>query len=393
MSSSSPVDLEVKDANFIFRSVWEELEKEYGNVRLRFPHEIIWLGGAPGAGKGTNTPYIQKVRGFTAPPIVISSLLDSPEMKQIKDAGMMVGDKEVINLLLRTLLDPIYESGVIVDGFPRTMVQVNCLKLFYHKMLDLRNEFINTPYAEYFRYPCFRIALLFVEEKVSVERQMKRGRETIAENEARKQSGRPLLEERKTDFDENLARKRYQVFKEQTYSALISLKDLFHYHFINAEGTIAQVQQNIEEEFKYQSSLDLNHETAEKINIIPLASEISIHARHQLIKRLEGYVINQPIDFEQIIQLINKDFLPVIRNQAISGKCIINTDNILLTKDINQSMVVDILSERGYHVTIDEQIQYIPERIDPNTYKITCTPKKIFNLYVDFPGNEIRRGY
>ena len=35
----------------------------------------------------------------------------------------------VTKLVLRSLLDPEYESGAIVDGYPRTKTQVECLKL------------------------------------------------------------------------------------------------------------------------------------------------------------------------------------------------------------------------------------------------------------------------
>ena len=55
-------DLEVKDAQLIFNSVWETLEAERGREKMRFPKELILLGGAPGSGKGTNTAYICKVR-------------------------------------------------------------------------------------------------------------------------------------------------------------------------------------------------------------------------------------------------------------------------------------------------------------------------------------------
>ena len=72
-------DLEIKDAQLIFNSVWRELEAQVGHDNLRFPKEIILLGGAPGAGKGTNTNFIAKVRGLTCQPIVMSSLLKSPE--------------------------------------------------------------------------------------------------------------------------------------------------------------------------------------------------------------------------------------------------------------------------------------------------------------------------
>ena len=48
--------LEVKDAQVIFASVWNELETEFGHENLRFSKELILLGGAPGAGKGTRIP-------------------------------------------------------------------------------------------------------------------------------------------------------------------------------------------------------------------------------------------------------------------------------------------------------------------------------------------------
>src|SRR5436190_18978728 len=115
---SSMSDLEIKDAQLIFESVWQELQTEFGVGKLRFRKEIILLGGAPGAGKGTNTSFIAKTRGLTCPPIVISTLLDSPEAKALKDVGNMVGDREVVGLVLRRLLRPEYHHGVVLDGFP-----------------------------------------------------------------------------------------------------------------------------------------------------------------------------------------------------------------------------------------------------------------------------------
>jgi adenylate kinase len=89
-------DLEVKDAQIIFNAVWSDLESTYGRERLHFPREMILLGGAPGAGKGTNTPFIMDARGLTCEPIVVSSLLDTPKMRQLKEAGQLVGDTEVV---------------------------------------------------------------------------------------------------------------------------------------------------------------------------------------------------------------------------------------------------------------------------------------------------------
>jgi len=157
-------DLEIKDAQLIFNRVWRELEKEFGREHLHFPKELILLGGAPGSGKGTNTAFICQVRGISAPPIVISELLNSPEAKKIKAGGGMVGDEEVLRLLLRELLKPRFRDSVVLDGFPRTTVQVECLKMFYDQMILLRREFSNTPVAHHFRQPTFHIMVLFVDE-------------------------------------------------------------------------------------------------------------------------------------------------------------------------------------------------------------------------------------
>ena len=89
----------------------------------------------------------------------------------------------------------------------RTQVQVDCLKMFYQAMLELHNEYRTTPLARFLRKPMFRIALLFVSEEVSVQRQLKRGLEIQAHNRQVRETGiGKLLEERPTDIDPELCR-------------------------------------------------------------------------------------------------------------------------------------------------------------------------------------------
>ena len=227
------LDLEVKDVRVIFKPIWEDLEEDVGQENLRFPKEIILLGGAPGAGKGTHTRFIMAARGLTCPPIVISDLLTTPEAEKIKAQGSMVGDKEVIGLLLRKLLDPQFRDGVVLDGFPRTQVQVECLKLLVDKINQLHNDYANTPQAIHFRRPTIHAMVLFVSENTSIARQLNRGREIAEHNRkvAETSIGR-LIEQRSTDMSDETVRRRYRVFKEQTWNALTSLKQLYHYHFL-----------------------------------------------------------------------------------------------------------------------------------------------------------------
>src|SRR5215204_6458939 len=198
---SKIVDLEVKDARIIFTPIWDSLQEEVGRENLRFPKEIILLGGAPGAGKGTQTQFISQARGLTCPPIVISELLTTPEMEKLKAHGMMVGDKEVVSLLLRKLLEPTYRDGVVLDGFPRTPVQVECLKLFVDRIGELHDQFANTPMAIHFRRPTIHAMVLFVSESTSIARQLARGREIAEYNRKVAETGiGTTIELRATDL-------------------------------------------------------------------------------------------------------------------------------------------------------------------------------------------------
>ena len=386
-------DLEIKDAQIIFDSIWHELEAEFGREQMRFPKEIILLGGAPGSGKGTNTAFIAKVRGLTCQPIVMSSLLKSPEAQALKDAGSMVGDRDVVGLLFRELLREEYQDGVILDGFPRTNVQVECLKLLVEKMHALRKEFYNTPLSIHFRQPTIHIMVLFVDEKESVARQLKRGRETKALIEAATRTGDGQLpEDRPTDHDESLARRRYRVFKEQTWDALQSLKEIYHYHFINAQGPIAEVEQNILHELEYQSTLELDSRTVDRLRGVPVASQIVIHARQELVERLDGYELEHGARFASVVAFIEEKILPIILRHAISGTAHINTEEKLLDDPLALAMLIDVFSERGYHAAVDIHLIEIPDCVDLATGKVTCRVKKVFRIQIRFQGSEIRRG-
>ncbi len=392
-NSGKLTDLEIKDAQLIFNSAWDDVVADIGRDNLRFPKEIILLGGAPGAGKGTNTAFIAKTRGLTCPPIVMSALLDSPDAKRLKDSGNMVGDREVVSLLLRELLKPEFRDGVVLDGFPRTQVQVECLKLLVDRMHQLRREYFGTPLSIHFRQPTVHIMVLFVDEKESVARQLKRGRETVVHNEEVRRTGvGQLWEDRPTDHDEALARRRYRVFKEQTWDALQSLKEIFHYHFIDAQGPIAEVEQNILKELQYQSTLELDPRTHDRLRGIPVASEIIVHARQELVKRLDSYELEHTAIFAKVASFVETKIMPIVLKHAISGVALMNTEHVLLDDPLALAMVIDIFSERGYHAVVDIHRIEVPEKFDLATGVITNRVKKVYRIQIRFQGSEIRRG-
>lgn len=377
----------------IFESVWQDLEAECGRPNLRFPKDLILLGGAPGAGKGTNTAFICRTLGLTCPPIVISALLDSPEARAIKDAGQLVGDREVVSLLLRELLRPEYQHGAIIDGFPRTTGQVDSLKFLIDKMHELRREFYNTPLSIHFRHPTVHIMVLFVDEAESIARQLKRGRETRAHNQEVQRTGSgEILDSRPTDFDKAMARHRYEVFKEQTWDALQSLKEIFHYHFINAQASFEAVEQNILKELEYQSTLELDPRTVDKLRGIPVASSIIVHARQELVKRLDQYALEHGELFSTVIDMVEKKMIPIILRHAITGVAHINSENPVLEDPLALAMLIDVFSERGYHAAVDIHRIDMPERVDLATGLIQSGVKKVYRIEIRFRGSEIRRG-
>ena len=93
------------------------------------------LLGAPGAGKGTQANYIREEFGI--PQISTGDMLraavkaGSPlgvEAKGYMDAGDLVPDSLIINLVKERLLADDCKNGYLFDGFPRTIPQAEAMK-------------------------------------------------------------------------------------------------------------------------------------------------------------------------------------------------------------------------------------------------------------------------
>ena len=272
-------------------------------------------------------------------------------------------------------------------------MQVECLKMLFDEMMTLRRDFATTSEAANFKQPIFHIMVLFVDEAESIARQLKRGREVLEHNEEVNRSGLgEPWEERPTDFDPALARNRYRVFKEKTYDALVSLKELFHYHFINAQAPLDLVHENIVRELEYQSSLELDPRTFDLLRKLPLASEIVRHARQDLVRRLDSYKVEQPEVLEAVVEFIEEKMMPIIIRHAISGRADINSEDPLFHSPEAIAMLIDVFSERGFHATVDLHRIEIPDRFDLQTGEIHCRVKKVFRFNIRFKGSQIRRG-
>jgi len=260
-------------------------------------------------------------------------------------------------------------------------------------MKALRKEFFDTPHHIKFRNPTIHIMVLFVDEKTSVDRQLKRGCEMQEANEkAIAEGDNPPYIVRKTDLDPDAAKHRYRVFKEKTWDALQSLKAQFFYHFINAQGPVNEVESNILDELQYQSSLELEPNTFDRLRILPVAADIVVHARQDLVRRLDSYEAENPKLFSQVIDFIQVRLMPIVRRHAISGLAIVNSEDRLLYNPEALAMLIDVFSERGFHAVVDLHRIEIPEFFDSKSGRIACREKKVFRIQIHFKGSEIRRG-
>lgn len=92
------------------------------------------LLGAPGAGKGTQAENISKrynIPAISTGDIIRAAIKSGSELgKQVKafiDAGQLVPDATVIDIIKDRLAQPDCENGFILDGFPRTIPQAEAL--------------------------------------------------------------------------------------------------------------------------------------------------------------------------------------------------------------------------------------------------------------------------
>ncbi|KNC76693.1 hypothetical protein SARC_10821 [Sphaeroforma arctica JP610] len=337
-------------AESLFQDVWEKTRKRVGADDMLFPKEIMWLGGAPGSGKSTHTKFIMKERGITAPPIVVSDLLKSPQALAKKATGELVGDREVVEALFEKILDPKYQDGVVIDGFPRTSAQADMVH-------DLHKELMKQHQANptRFPYPIFRIAVVYIDEQASIHRQLQRGQENKKHNIAlkaadAKEEDAEELEERPTDYDPQLAAKRYAAFRKETFAALESLGKHFIYNFVSSMGSKAETQANIRKEMEYQSSTELRESTFKMIHKLPCAHELTFRARQTLVSSLDSAQVRDPALFEQVAAQLSTHVYPLIESNFMHGRVYLDVnvfDPEVFTAQ-GQQIAMDVLADRGF---------------------------------------------
>lgn len=385
---------EIKDPEIIFKSLIKKLESKYGRENMVFPKEIYFLLGAPGSGKSSMSTVIMRDRGLTSSPVIVSDLLDTSEMQKMKDNGLLIGDRIVVEMVLEKLLDKQYATGVIVDGFPRTTVQAQIVSMLYDYMMELRTEFMNknqsTPVAFKFRRPVFRIIVLYVDEEVSIQRQLARGRKIMERNRQFEETGHGQFEKiRKTDISIDAARKRYKFFANNVFESLQTLKVKFPYNFIDASGSVEQVEKKMHKEFEYQSSLELGPDTYLSLSEIIPAEKLTEHARQYLVQRLDRYQMRHTALFKKVINIIKTKFMHILERQALSGVAIIRSEDPIFEDPLALNILLDVLTERGYQVILDYEKKTIPVK-SADDKEIYYKIQRTFHFEIRFKRPEIR---
>ncbi|WP_276503934.1 adenylate kinase [Terrimonas pollutisoli] len=151
----------------------------------------VILFGPPGSGKGTQSEKLVDRYGFvhlsTGDLLRKERQLKTPlgiEAQQFIDKGQLVPDEVVIGMISSALDENMGASGFLFDGFPRTVAQAEALD----RLLDLKKSEIAL------------VLFLEVNEEELIKRLVHRG----------KTSGRT------DDADENIQRKRQEVYKNET---------------------------------------------------------------------------------------------------------------------------------------------------------------------------------
>lgn len=93
------------------------------------------LLGAPGAGKGTQATFL--CQKYSIPQISTGDMLRAAvkagttlglQAKKVMDAGGLVSDDLIINLVKERIAQPDCAQGFLFDGFPRTIPQADAMK-------------------------------------------------------------------------------------------------------------------------------------------------------------------------------------------------------------------------------------------------------------------------
>lgn len=106
------------------------------NKEKKIEGKRIIVLGPPGSGKGTQSPKLKEhfcICHLATGDMLRQAVADKSKIglkaKSVMDAGQLVSDEIMVDLIQDNLKKPECQNGFILDGFPRTVVQAEKLSL------------------------------------------------------------------------------------------------------------------------------------------------------------------------------------------------------------------------------------------------------------------------
>ena|SRR3990167_1701317 len=208
------------------------------------------LLGPPGAGKGTQAQllvsHFQIVQISTGDMLRAATRNNTPlgkAVQQIMDAGNLVSDDIIINLVKERIAQKDCDKGFLFDGFPRTIAQANALRN-QHVRLD---HVINIEVADEEIITRMSGRLVHLSSGRTYHMQFNPPRKMGVDDV----TGEPLIQ--REDDHENTVRKRLAIYHEQTQPLLKYYQEWEQsgdpaapkYHCVSGIGTLNEVQERV----------------------------------------------------------------------------------------------------------------------------------------------------
>jgi len=176
---------------------------------------VIILFGAPGVGKGTQAIILAErlnVAHLSTGDAFRAAIKNETEVGKLAqeyvDAGSLVPDDVVAQIVSEAMSDPSFDSGCILDGFPRTNGQASALESLLVKSGQRVHRVVN----------------IEVSDETIVERLLARGR---------------------ADDTEEVITHRLNVYRQETEPLLTYYSERRLLVTINGMGSVEEVSQRV----------------------------------------------------------------------------------------------------------------------------------------------------